>query len=196
MQFKLTLRPLKDRQKLIFNYQYPLQAWIYKLLHQADEKYAGFLHEKGYEVPDSNKTFKHFTFSSLVIPRTEKVTAGDSYMILRSEEIYLTVSFYIDKAAENFIIGLFQSQRLSLYNRDFQADFMVERVETLAVAIPDEPRPTVRLRTLSPMVIAEKVNNLDQYLAPDDERFARLLALNIVDKYQSTLGEGGLSMDS
>jgi CRISPR-associated endoribonuclease Cas6 len=196
MRFKLTLKPAKERQKLLFNYSYPLQAWIYRLLSQADATYASFLHAKGYEVPLTTKSFKHFVFSSLIIPRTEKVRPGDTYMTLLADEITLIVSFYIDQAAESFIIGLFQNQKLSLYNREYQADFIVERVEAIPVIIPDDHMPTVRLRTLSPMVIAEKIENRDQYLMPGDDNFAALLAHNVVDKYRSVHQNTGLAMDA
>jgi CRISPR-associated endoribonuclease Cas6 len=196
MRFKLILKPVKDRQQLLFNYQYPLQAWIYRLMDQADEAYAAFLHAKGYAVAESSKSFKHFTFSSLLIPKIEKPRPGDTFMVLRSAEIGLLVSFYIDQAAESFIIGLFQNQQLSLYNRDYRADFIVERVETIPLNIPESTFSTLRLRTLSPMVIAEKVDNKDQYLHPDDERFSRLLAQNVVDKYLSVQNTSGLGMDA
>ena len=130
MRFKLYLKPVRDRQQLLFNYQYPLQAWIYKLLHNADAEYAGFLHSRGYEIADSRKRFKHFTFSSLQIPKAEKIRPGDTYIPVRLEPLTLTVSFYMDKAAEDFVVGLFQHQQVSLYNREYRADFVVERVET------------------------------------------------------------------
>lgn len=196
MRFKLILKPVRDRQQLLFNYQYPLQSWIYKLLHQADSQYAAFLHHKGYAVPYSNKLFKHFTFSSLVIPRMDRPKPGDTYMIIRSEEISLIVSFYIDQAAEGFIIGLFQNQKLSLYNKDYQADFVVERVETIPVYIPEGAMPTITLQTLSPMVIAEKTDDMDQYLPPDHERFAQFLVQNVLDKYFSVQEGPGLAMDA
>ena len=196
MRFKLLLKPVRDRQQLLFNYSYPLQVWIYKLLDRADSKYSSFLHEKGYKLSDGHKSFKHFTFSSLIIPRIEKPKPGDSCMVLRSPEISLIVSFYIDQAAESFIVGLFHNQKVSLYNKDYQADFIVERVETIPINIPEGMVPTVRLRTLSPMVIAEKIENLDQYLHPEDERFAIFLAQNVVDKYLSVQGNGGLAMDA
>lgn len=196
MRFRLVLRPVKDQQQLLWNYQYPLQAWIYKLLDRADSEYASFLHEKGYEVPDKSKSFKHFTFSSLIIPKIDKPKPGDSFMVLRSEEISLIVSFFVDQAAESFIIGLFQSQKLSLYNKDYQADFVVERVETIAVNIPEENVPTVRLLTISPMVIAEKVMGRDQYLHPEDEKFSGILSQNVLDKFLSVQQNGGLAMDS
>ncbi len=85
MRFKLHLKPVQDRQKLLFNYQYPLQAWLYKLIYEADKDYASFLHNQGYSVPDSHKTFKHFTFSSLQIAKAKPVRKGDTYMLLNSE---------------------------------------------------------------------------------------------------------------
>ncbi|AEI51281.1 hypothetical protein [Runella slithyformis] len=115
MRFRLLLRPLRDRQPLLFNYQYPLQAWLYGLLHTADAAYADFLHRQGYAVENSRKSFKHFTFSSLQLPKGAPILRGAAYIPLRLEPIGLLVSFWVDKAAEDFIIGLFQ-QQLSLYN--------------------------------------------------------------------------------
>lgn len=196
MRFKLHLHPLQDRQRLLFNYQYPLQSWLYGLLHRADKSYADFLHQTGYAVANRNKTFKHFTFSALQIPRTERVKPGDTALVLRSELITLVVSFYIDEAAEKFIVGLFQDQRLSLFNHQHQADFVVERVETLPDRIVGSGTGTLRLQTLSPLVVSEKENGLDQYLAPTDEPFARLLALNLVDKYRSIIPNALPEMDA
>lgn len=196
MRLKLTLKPIKDGQPLLFNYSFPLASWIYKLLSRADAAYATFLHESGYTVPNGNKSFKHFTFSTLAIPKMDRPKPGDTFMVLRSEEISLIVSFYMDQAAESFIIGLFQNQNLSLYNREFQADFVVERVETLPVELPDDAFSTIRLKTLSPMVIAEKVNNMDQYLAPDHEKFGQFLAQNLLDKYLSVRETSGLAIDA
>jgi len=196
MRFKLHLRPLRERQQLLFNYQYPLQSWLYGLLHRADEAYADFLHQTGYAVANRNKTFKHFTFSALRIPHTEKVRPGDTALVLRSEMITLVVSFYVDQAAEHFIVGLFQDQRLSLFNRQHQADFMVERVEALPDRIEGNGTCTLRLQTLSPLVVSEKENRLDQYLAPTNEPFGRLLALNLVDKYRSIFPDKLPEMDA
>jgi len=193
MRFKLYLKPTRDRQPLLFNYQYPLQSWIYGLLHNADEDYAAFLHGKGYEVPNSQKTFKHFTFSALHLPKTDPIKKGDAYIRIRSETITFLISFLMDKAAEDFIIGLFQQQQLSLYNRDYRADFVVERVEALPLVSMEEK---VVLRTLSPMVVAEKEKGMDQYLSPTDDTFAGYFALNLIDKYRSLQPEPMLQMNA
>lgn len=199
MRFKLHLKPVQDRQKLLFNYQYPLQAWLYKLIYQADEHYASFLHNKGYAVPDSFKTFKHFTFSSLQISKAKAVRKGDTYMLLSSENSSLIVSFYIDKAAEGFIMGLFQNQQLSIFNRELKADFVVERVETLPnpfEEIPDGSIITQSFKTISPMVVACKEEGLDQYLSPADEQFADFFAINLIDRHRTIDGNTGMKVDA
>jgi len=44
MRFRITLNA-QDRYAVIpINYQYPLSATIYKIIHQADAAYAAFLH--------------------------------------------------------------------------------------------------------------------------------------------------------
>jgi len=199
MRFKLHLKPVQDRQKLLFNYQYPLQAWLYKLIYQADENYASFLHNKGYSVPDSFKTFKHFTFSSLQVAKAKAVRKGDSYILMGSENSSLIVSFYIDKAAEGFIMGLFQNQQLSIFNRELRADFVVERVETLPnpfEEIPDGSIITQSFKAISPMVVACKEESLDQYLSPADEQFADFFALNLIDRHRTIDGNTGMKVDA
>ncbi len=199
MRFKLHLKPTRDNQKLLFNYQYPLQAWLYKLIYQADESYASFLHNHGYEVPNSNKTFKHFTFSSLQISKSKPIRKGDTYIQLSSDNITLIVSFYIDKAAEGFIMGLFQNQTMSLYNRDVQADFIVERVETLENPfdiLPKEGIITKSFKTISPMVVAQKREDMDDYLRPNEEGFADFFALNLIDRFRTLQGNEGMQMDA
>lgn len=196
MRFRISLRPLRDRQPLLFNYQYPLQAWLYKLLHTADAAYADFLHRQGYGVENSRKSFKHFTFSSLQLPKGAPIPRGAAYIPLRSESISLLVSFLVDKAAEDFIVGLFQQQQLSIYNREYRADFVVERVETAPPPPNWGEKSTVLFRTISPMVVAEKVDGLDQYLSPADEAFGRLFAVNLVDKYRSVYPDTALQLDA
>ena len=199
MRFKLHLKPVRDKQQLLFNYQYPLQSWLYNLIQRADKEYASFLHNQGYTVPGSYKTFKHFTFSSLQITKSKPIRKGDTYIQLGTENITLIISFYIDKAAEGFIIGLFQSQVMSLYNQEFQADFIVERVETLENPfdlLPKEGVISKSFKTISPMVVARKEGSLDKYLSPKDEGFAEFFALNLIDRFRTLQSTTGLQMDA
>ena len=193
MRFKLYLRPTQQSQKLIFNYQYPLQAWLYGRLHTADADYARFLHERGYKTAEGNKTFKHFTFSSLLNLKTTSIKKGDSYMTLKNDVVEWVISFCVDKAAESFVVGLFQNQQLSIYNRDHRTDFIVERVESVPSPVFSN---ACTFRTISPLVVAEKLNGLDQYLSPSDEAFSRFFAVNLVDKYRSLKTEPTMQLDA
>lgn len=199
MRFRLHLKPTEDRQKLLFNYQYPLQAWLYKVLYQADQSYASFLHNHGYAVPNSYKSFKHFTFSSLQLGKTKPIKSGDTYIQLSSDSLSLVVSFYIDKAAEGFIVGLFQNQEVSLFNRDYRANFIVTNVEALPNpfdATLNKQLVTMSFRTISPMVVARKEEGLDQYLSPTDERYSEFFAINLIDRYRTIEGNESLQIDS
>ncbi len=63
---------------LPLNYQYPLSAWIYKVLARGDRGFAEFLHEQGYKM-ENQKTFKLFTFSNLRFP-------ANTYRIIRGTD--------------------------------------------------------------------------------------------------------------
>ncbi len=67
MRIKITFNLPGSRLVLPLNYQYPLSAWIYKVLENGDHDFSKFLHEHGYR-HDSNKAFKLFTFSNLLFP--------------------------------------------------------------------------------------------------------------------------------
>jgi CRISPR-associated endoribonuclease Cas6 len=181
MQFRLTLRPVNRQTLVPFNYAYRLSAFIYAVLADADKQYADFLHAKGYEF-SSTRRFKLFTFSDLIIPNARvDVRAGG--MWVNSPYIEWVVSFYIDTAAQHFIMGLFQDQRCVIASPRHRAEFIIENIEAVPVEITGE---TVTLRTLSPMVIAEKdERSMDQYLHPADTAFGPLLVTNLLAKYSS-----------
>lgn len=181
MQFKLTLRPTVRQTLVPFNYAYRLSAFIYAVLADADAQYAHFLHSQGYEY-SSTRRFKLFTFSDLVIPNA-RVDAKAGGLWVNSPHIEWIVSFYIDKAAQHFIMGLFQDQRCVIATPKHRAEFIIERVEAIPIEITSN---TVQLRTLSPVVIAEKdERGMDQYLYPRDAQFGPLLISNLLAKWES-----------
>lgn len=181
MQFKLTLRPTASQTLVPFNYAYRLSGFIYSVLADADAQYARFLHEQGYEY-SSTRRFKLFTFSDLIMPNARvDVQAGG--MWVNSPYIEWVVSFYIDTAAQHFVMGLFQDQRCVIASPRHRAEFIIERVEAVPLEITGE---TVTLRTLSPVVIAKKdERGMDQYLHPADAQFGPLLVSNLLAKYNS-----------
>ena len=185
MRLTLTFTPQRPNQKLGFQYTYPLAAWIYSRLQAADEAYALFLHESGYQSISSSKRFKHFTFSGLHIPHKAKpIQRGDSVIHLTKEACFLTVSFFVDKAAQDFILGVFANQSVRLYDQTFQADFDITFVEALPT--PDFGAQRLYFEARTPMVIARKQENgNDLYLPPDHPDFEAFFVKNLLSKYES-----------
>lgn len=184
MQFKITLRCLDDKPVLPVNYQYELSAWIYRVLQNADPDYSEYLHRHGYTT--GRKSFKLFCFSQLNVPK--RSVEGDRLHI-GSREITFIIGFYLDRAAEEFVRGLFIEQQFSLGDRQSRARFVVQTVEMRHLQLPDGEAP-VHIHTLSPLVVARKRtdNQPDEYLHPADPDFGRLLFLNLLDKYAAATG--------
>ncbi|WP_420153644.1 CRISPR-associated endoribonuclease Cas6 [Siphonobacter sp.] len=181
MQFRLTLRPTSTQTLVPFNYAYRLSAFIYSVLADADAQYAQFLHNQGYEY-SSTRRFKLFTFSDLIMPQA-RVDARAGGLWVNSPTIEWVVSFYVDQAAQHFIMGLFQDQKCVIASPRHRAEFIVERVEALTLNLTEN---TLHLRTLSPVVIAQKdERGMDQYLHPADEAFGPLLVSNLLAKWRS-----------
>lgn len=184
MHFRITLHCPDEHPVLPINYQYALSAWIYKVLQNADAEYAAFLHQKGYH--SGRKSFKLFCFSQLFIPKL--YVEGDRLHI-QSPEISFTIGFYLDRPAEEFIRGLFAEQRFSVGDRHSRVNLIVRTVEVTPLQLPEGNAP-VRIHTLSPVVISRKRpdQSPDEYLHPDDPDFARLLFLNLLEKYAAATG--------
>lgn len=49
MRIKITFKLCGKKQVLPFNYQYPVSAWIYKVLGRADKEFTRMLHDLGYK---------------------------------------------------------------------------------------------------------------------------------------------------
>jgi len=179
MRLKLHLQRIGTANVLPLNYQYPISAWIYRTLEQADETFSAFLHNHGYTT--ARKSFKFFTFSGLQV--ADFRVHGDR-MEVHSPSATLYVHFYLDKPAETFVTGLFQSRQCRIYDRQSEANFEVGQVEVLPLEVHAE---TVRLSTLSPLVVGRRnQRGHDDYLPPDDPEYASLLQYNLVDKYLAT----------
>jgi CRISPR-associated endoribonuclease Cas6 len=191
MQFQLTLQATQPQSRIPFNYSYLLTGWLYRVLAGADAQYATFLHERGYQTTARGtgrpKTFRLFCFSDLRMQDYE-VRPREGCFLLRSPGIEWTLSFYVDRAAEAFIRGLFQDQRVVLSNRWMTTELTIEQVQTIPVAVHTDE---VHVRTRSPVVVAQKdAAGMDQYLSPADPVFGQLLLLNLVDKYRSAHPDG------
>lgn len=189
MRFRLTLNNPTHHTQIGWNYNYLVMAWIYQRLEAADPDYAHFLHQDGYQSDENNKKFKYMTFSPFHFePRRGQYTAaGSKGLILHANQFYLDLSFFVPKAAESFILGVFKNERMKLFNDRFKAEFEIAQISTLP---EPEFSTTMRYKAWAPMVIEKQSyeKKYGDYLSPDDPEFGNLLAINLSDKYFNTTG--------
>ena len=181
MRFKITLKRTSKENQIPASYNYEMNGVLMKMLHQADEQYADFIHNIGHQVPDSRKSFKLFCFSQLFI-RPFHIDKG--VITIRSNEVTFCISFYVDKTAETFIMGLFKDQRFRLGNKECQTAFQIENVEVVALPAFVE---TMTFKPISPVFVGKKNahGGTDTYLSPQDTDYVDFLKRNLLDKYLS-----------
>jgi CRISPR-associated endoribonuclease Cas6 len=184
MRFRLTLHNPSSATPMAYNYNYLLMSWIYIRLQLADENYSKWLHQEGYQDKLTGKRFKYFTYSPFFYDggrNNYTALKGSELMTIHAKTLYLDLSFYIDAAAEKFIVGVFRDQKLELFNDRFRAEFTITQISTLP-----EPKfeETMEYKALSPMCIMDMSKNRDRELSPIDPKFAELFALNLQSKYE------------
>lgn len=189
MRFKLNLAMSGDAAIIPINYQYPVSAAIYKIMQRADESYAAFLHDVGYKVNGSLKSFKLFTFSDISTPFKIE---GDRLRLL-TKQAELEVCFHLPKAAENFIKGLFMHQEFDIADKKSKARFEISSVESLSDPLQAHKLQdivNIRFRPVSPVVSAVK-NEKGSYvfLEPSDPRFMESLVYNWRGKISACFDE-------
>jgi len=185
MRFKIHFEMSGRKQVLPLNYQYPISAWIYKILAEADEEFTRILHDEGYLL-ENGKTFKLFTFSKLSFPKkTWKILPGTDRMQVWSRNVWLTVSFQLPEQCEKFVVGLFKEQKVFIGDKISGIQMEVANIEVIDVNIPESS--TVKLKTISPIVMGlqtEKDKN-EQYINPVHKEYKRLFLTNLVEKHKA-----------
>lgn len=200
MRIKIKFELKNNIQFLPFNYQYPVSAWIYKVLAKGNEEFTTLLHNEGYKL-DNGKTFKLFTFSSLRFPKGswslanvkqvnllrkgkgfEEITRSDR-MKIWSKNAYLTVSFHLPKQIENFVMGLFKDQKAFIGDKISGIDLEVESIEALKT--PTHKNGSVKIKTSTPIVMGliEEGFKHEHYINPTHSSFKTLFINNLLDKY-------------
>jgi len=146
--------------------------------------FTDYLQQQGYF--EGNNKFRHFCYSSLRIGnsvfRKEKLL-----LEVISDTLFLDVSFAVDEAAEQFIIGLFHDQPAFFGDRDNGLELMVNGVERLP---EQECSEKMTYNAWSPVVISLRKGNARYatYLSPEDPEYAGLLFKNLHQKWQTLPG--------
>lgn len=180
MRFRLKLKFNKPSGAvtLPINYQYPVSSWIYKTIHEGNNEFASWLHEKGYI--DNKRKYKLFSFSQLEI---DKFSTDKDRLLINNPEAEMIINFVAQEAAEPFIKGLFQQKHGSIGDKISQSTFNITHIEKLQEPVFDDQ---MILKTLSPLVVSKTPENREGtpiYLQPDDLDFARIMYDNLVNKY-------------
>lgn len=166
------------------NYQYPLSSAIYRILAKGDTEYAQFLHEKGY-----GKGFKLFSFSQLVFPFKIE---GDRMKLL-IDEVTFQIAFHLPKAMENFVKGLFKSERIDIADKKSKVSFSVKSVESLHNPLQRHKENEiieVQLKPLSPIVIGLRSDDGKyDFQSPDNIEFVDGIIYNWRNKIESCFDE-------
>ncbi|MDR1370301.1 MAG: CRISPR-associated endoribonuclease Cas6 [Dysgonamonadaceae bacterium] len=186
MNFKVTLYSTESNPCIPVNYQYPMSAALYRVIAKGDAGYAAFLHGTGY-----GKGFKFFTFSQIDCPFN--INKEEKYMKLRGNELSFRISFHLPEAMENFIKGLFQSERIDIADKKYRASFVVKSVERLPDPLQTRKENEIVSVILKPnsMIVSgiPAENGKYEYLSPDDPRFVESLIYNWRSKIATCYGE-------
>jgi len=182
LQIKFSLSGKK--QHLPFNYQYPISAWIYKVLDSADNSFATMLHQNGY-VLENGKNFKLFTFSRLTFPKNRwKQVPRSDRMEIYAISAYLTLSFQLPEQIEKFVAGLFKNQQVFIGDKISGIDMTVQNIEVKKPYHFNKDIPAVKLKSITGMVIGADIEGekYEQYIAPLHQEYKNLFLKNLTDK--------------
>lgn len=203
MRFNIALRvnAQKFGRILPLNYQYETSAAIYKILSSADNDFAAWLHDNGFQLPN-NKQFKLFTFSRLQIPpKCFRLIKQSNQMELLSDRVSLQISFLPENSTETFIGGIFQNRVFEIGDRKSKVQFEVENIELMQ---PPAFKETMMYEALSPISVSHYDDNGRQSYpqSPDEFKNApwirEVLLCNLLDKYAAVYGhefEGNQFLD-
>lgn len=186
MRFKLILQlqPKVMGDEMPINYQYPIQAAIYRILANSDAEFSEWLHKNGYQ--QEGKRFKLFTFSNLFIPKYI-IDKERERLIVKSEHATLFISFLPEKITQQFIRGLFLRQIIQVADHISGTQFVVREIQMMP---PLEYNPEIIFKTMSPICISSRNNRgLMDYLSPKDTRYEQGILTGLLARYEAIHGK-------
>ncbi|MGY6557698.1 MAG: CRISPR-associated endoribonuclease Cas6 [Nitritalea sp.] len=193
MRFRISLSKARQESFIPINYQYELSAAIYRAINRVDSAFSRFLHEEGYLA--FGKKFRLFTFSRIFFDHFRVIKeAGRIHH--HGEVAIFEISFLIDKAAEEFIKGIFYNQEFILGDKISKIVYQVSAIEAGQAPVFQEK---MKYRCLSPIFVRRKRPlGGEDHLHPKDRDYGILLlqnllsksrALTLVDQREATLDE-------
>jgi CRISPR-associated endoribonuclease Cas6 len=181
MRFKLTLERMGRENIIPINYQYEQSAVIYRILADANDNYATWLHDNGFSVEDCGKRFKFFTYSNFKIEKRQ-VLKDTGRIVILSNTIEWQISFLPDKSTESFITGIFMNRSFFIGDRLSGVKFTITNIEALH---NPEYKEVMCFSTMSPMCLRYKIDeNHQEYISPADERAKDAIKLGLLNKYK------------
>ncbi len=186
MRFKIVLQiqPEAMGRELPINYQYPLQAAIYRTLAESDLAFSTWLHENGYQL-DNGKKFKLFTFSNLIVPQYG-IDKERERLVVKSDYVTFYISFLPEKSTQQFIQGLFLHQTIQIADYMSGVQFRVREIQMMSQL---EYHPDMTFKTLSPICIScQNDHGRMDYLSPKDPRYEMGILAGLLSRYDAIYG--------
>ncbi len=181
MRLKLYLQPESSTPFLPFNYQYYLSSTIYNILAKASPEYSRFLHERGYPAP-SGRFQKLFTFSKLFIPDGFRAGGGITTRSRRPWILHVS-SPMNEEFVQNFVLGLFEGNKISLRFLRRDLSLLISQIEALPAP---EFKEKIYCKTLSPVVLSTVIDTESgrkiYYYRPDNPGLAAAVERNLQEK--------------
>lgn len=193
MKFTLTLQSLEKNAVLPINYQYPLSAWIYRILEYGDPVLAQLLHQEGYV--EGNRRYKFYSFSEL---RTVKHRIERDRLILLHPEVSFSIQFLAEHAAQVMVMGLFkEAGAFFLGDKVSGAQFVIRSIQMDMLPPLGE---SIDLFTVSPVVVSTVIHTPEgklsrEYLRPFDEAYPAQIIGNLERKFAAAQTAGLISGD-
>lgn len=172
---------------------YYLSSAIYRWIEASSSEYSRFLHEEGFSLVGTERRFKHFCFSQLMV-HNRRIADGRLQILSPTVDWY--ISMPVEASLQHLVVGMFEKREFYIEREENR--FVVEQVETLP-----EPKWERRMtfRMLSPLTVSTMHERngrlLPEYLLANDSRLNDLLRQNILNKHRSLyMAEGVLRPSS
>lgn len=176
---RITFKISSDKGKIEvpLDYNHPIQSLLY---HNISSELASFLHDKGFSY--ERRSFKMFTFSRLI----GRYDINDGRIIFETP-VKLIVSSPIDQFVSELANTILRKGELSLCGKKVY-------VEEIIVHQEPDIRSTVKIRTMTPIVVYSTLITTDKkkktyYYNPIEREFSEILDKNLRKKYEAFYGK-------